>query len=74
MSTTFGIKVPTPNEGVVQIVKIAHRYGIGNGQVVVTWLNSLVHILPDEHPVIAIDNTPQGVETLGDLRRLNKKI
>ena len=66
MSTTFAIKVED-NE-----IEVAHRRGIGNGKVAIIWLNELVEILPDSMPVIPIDNTAQGVETLKDLRYLYK--
>jgi hypothetical protein len=66
MSTTFAIKVED-NE-----IEVAHRRGIGNGKVAIIWLNELVKILPNETPVIPIDNSPQGVETLGDLRYLHE--
>ena len=66
MSTTFVIKVKDKQ------VEIARRRGIGNGEVAIIWLNDLVEIIPDETPVIPIDNTAQGVETLGDLRYLHK--
>jgi hypothetical protein len=66
MSTTFAIKVED-NE-----IEVARRRGIGNGKVAIIWLNELVKILPNETPVIPIDNSPQGVETLGDLRYLHE--
>ena len=65
MSTTFAVEV-----GGKQI-EVARRRGIGHGQVAIIWLNDLVEILPDGTPVIPTDNTPQGVETLGDLRYLH---
>lgn len=66
MSTTFAIEVNDKQ------VEIARRRGIGNGKVAIIWLNDLVELLPDETPVIPIDNSPQGVETLGDLRYLHE--
>jgi hypothetical protein len=64
MSTTFAIEVGDKQ------VEVARRRGIGMGEVTIIWLNDLVEILPDETPVIPTDNTPQGVETLKDLRYL----
>ena len=65
MSTTFAIKVKDKE------IEVARRRGIGHGQVAIIWLNDLVEILPDGTPVVPTDNTPQGVETLGDLRYLH---
>ena len=66
MSTTFVIKVKDKQ------VEIARRRGIGKGEVAIIWLNDLVELLHDSMEVIPIDNTAQGVETLGDLRYLHK--
>ena len=65
MSTTFAIEVGDKQ------IEVARRRGIGHGQVAIIWLNDLVEILPDETPVVPTDNSPQGVETLGDLRYLH---
>ena len=65
MSTTFAIEVGDKQ------IEVARRRGIGHGQVAIIWLNDLVEILPDETPVVPIDNSPQGVETLSDLRYLH---
>ena len=65
MSTTFAIEVGDKQ------VEVARRRGIGNGEVIIIWLNDLVEILPDGTPVVPTDNTAQGVETLGDLRYLH---
>lgn len=66
MSTTFAIEVGDKQ------VEVARRRGIGNGEVIIIWLNELVELLPDETPVIPMDNTSQGAGTLGDLRYLHK--
>ena len=66
MSTTFVIEVKDKQ------VEVARRRGIGKGEVAIIWLNDLVELLPDSMAVIPIDNTAQGVETLGDLRYLHK--
>jgi len=65
MSTTFVVEVGDKQ------IEVARRRGIGHGQVAIIWLNDLVEILPDETPVVPTDNSPQGVETLGDLRYLH---
>ncbi len=65
MSTTFGIYVPSLDE----VVPIARRIGIGNGDVNIYFINQLAEILPDETEVQAMDNSPQWIYTLGDIRK-----
>jgi hypothetical protein len=64
MSTTFGIKIPSTGE----IEPIARRVGIGNGEVDVYFTNPLAELLPDELEVEAIDNSHQGIYTIGDIK------
>ena len=59
MSTTFGIRIPTTGE----VVEVAFR---SNG---ISWSNKLAHLLPDETKVEALDNTPQGIYTVGDIKQ-----
>jgi hypothetical protein len=66
MATTFGIKVPSG-----EVIPVAHRFG--NGKVAITWLSEFAFLLPYTTPVIAIDNSAQGVDTIGDLRMLDMK-
>ena len=66
MSTTFAVEVKDKQ------IEVARRRGIGSGEVAIIWLNDLVELLHDSMEVIPIDNTAQGVETLGDLRYLHK--
>ena len=66
MSTTFAVEVGDKQ------VEIARRKGIGNGEVAIVWLNDLVEILHDSVSVVPIDNSAQGVKTLGDLRYLHE--
>ena len=66
MSTTFGIKIPSTGD----IIPIARRVGIGNGKVSVYFINSLAELLNDDLEVVAIDNTQQGVFTIGDIKNL----
>ena len=63
MSTTFVVK------RFGKKIEVAHRHGIGNGKVGITWLSDTTKY-SDETKVYPIDNTAQGVETMGDLRRL----
>lgn len=65
MSTTFGVKIPTTGE----IEPIARRRGIGNGQIEVYFTNPLAELLPDDTEVEAMDNSPQGIFTIGDIKR-----
>jgi hypothetical protein len=79
MSTTFAI-VSQNEEGEFERIDIAHRSGIGNGLVKIKWfdisIKDLVVVqsmlknknlkLSDLH-VEAMDNTAQGVRTIGDL-------
>jgi len=65
MSTTFGVKIPTTGE----IEPIARRRGIGNGQVEVYFTNPLAELLSDDIEVEAMDNSPQGIFTIGDIKR-----
>ena len=59
MSTTFGVEIK--NDG--RVMEVAFR---SNGM---RFTNSIAHLLPDDTPVIALDNTPQGVYTIGDIKR-----
>lgn len=79
MSTTFAI-VSQNEEGEFERIDIAHRSSIGNGLVKIKWfdisIKDLVVVqsmlknnnlkLSDLH-VQAMDNTAQGVKTIGDL-------
>ena len=38
-----------------------------------SWLSTLAILLPDDTEVIAIDNTPQGILTIGDIRKKIKE-
>lgn len=64
MSTTFAIKTYNP----LKYTPVAHRFSLGNGKVGITWLTKKQY--PDAKRVVPIDNTVQGVETIGDLRKL----
>lgn len=65
MSTTFGVKVPSLcNKGEFEEIEVAFRGGSG-----VRWKNQLAQLLPDELEVIALDNSPQGIYTIADIKR-----
>ena len=64
MSTTFGIKIPSTGE----IEPMARRVGIGNGKVSMWFTNPLAELLPDDTEVEAIDNSQQGIFTIGDIK------
>ena len=59
MSTTFGIKHKNK-----EITAIAFRYNNGS----IKWLNEIAYLLPDDTKVIAIDNTPQGITNIKDIK------
>jgi len=56
MSTTFGVEVKN------NVVEVAFR---SNGM---RFINELAELLPDDTPVIPLDNTAQGVYTIGDIK------
>ena len=61
MSTTFGVEIKNII-GIEKVVEVAFR---SNGM---RFINPLAHLLPDDTPVIALDNTSQGVYTIGDIK------
>jgi hypothetical protein len=63
MSTTFGITIPTTGE----TVEVAYRTHY------VKWKNPLAHLLPDETAVEPLDNTAQGIYTIGDIKKAIKE-
>ena len=63
MSTTFGVKIKENDTGMGDIIEVAFR---SNGM---RFINKLAHLLPDETPVIALDNSQQGVYTIGDIKK-----
>jgi hypothetical protein len=65
MSTTFGVKIPSTGE----LVPVARRVGIGNGKVRLTWMDDVHELLMDEVKVIAIDNSNQGINCIGDIKK-----
>ncbi len=65
MSTTFGVNIKNGEND--EIVEVAFR---SNGM---RFTNALAHFIPDDTPVIALDNTPQGIYTIGDVKRAIEK-
>lgn len=75
MSTTFGIIIRDgelldfeSNQRVEEddntdIIEVWYRGNFGGS----TWTNPLAKFLPPETKVYAIDNTPQGIYTIGDI-------
>ena len=63
MSTTFGVEIINDDAGIGEVVEVAFR---SNGM---RFINDLAHLLPDDTPVIALDNTPQGSHTIGDIKK-----
>ena len=57
MSTTFGVEVKD------NVVEVAFR---SNGM---RFINELAELLPDDTLVIPLDNTAQGVYTIGDVKK-----
>lgn len=75
MSTTFGIVIRDgelldfeTNQRIEEddntdIIEVWFRGNFGGS----TWTNPLAKFLPPETKVYAIDNTPQGIYTIGDI-------
>jgi hypothetical protein len=50
------------------IYKIAHRFSGGKKYGAIMYFTCpIAHLLPRDTPVIALDNTAQGIETIGDI-------
>ena len=69
MSTTFGVQIT--NYPIT--VEVARRAGIANGKVEFRITNMLMMLLPDETPVVPMDNTSQGIHTVGDTKKVFKE-
>lgn len=63
MSTTFAVEL---KDGTLK--DIARRVGKGVLGVELRFTDEMAELLPDDHQVIAIDNSAQGVFTIGDIR------
>ena len=62
MSTTFGIKI---HAGLAEeeIITVARRTNV------LYFTNEVAHLLPNKTPVFPIDNTAEGIFTIGDIKR-----
>ena len=58
MSTTFAVNVDS-DEPVEVARRTSHE---------IIWVNRLAHLLPDDIEVIPLDNTAQGIYTIGDIK------
>ena len=63
MSTTFGVRIPATGK-VTQVAFRTHY---------IRWENPLAEFLPDETKVEALDNTAQGIYTIGDIKKAISK-
>jgi len=78
MSTTFGIfkigndivsttdDTAFDNAPFMEKVEIARRVGTKNGAQM-HFTNELANLLPPDTEVVALDNSAQGIETIGDI-------
>ena len=80
MSTTFGIDYKTQDNTspLTELEPIAFRHGIGNGKVNIKFTcgkkrEIMLALLDDDHPVYPMDNTAQGIYTVGDIRKAIKE-
>lgn len=63
MSTTFGVEIPSTGE----IKPVARRIGMGNGEADVFFTEPLAELLPHKLRVVPMDNSAQGINTIGDI-------
>ena len=65
MGTTFAVEIES------QIIPIAKR--VNNGGIIsIYFINSIAPLLPEATEVIAVNNTNQGIRTVGDIKKLIK--
>lgn len=61
MSTLFGVAIPgKENQEPIEVAFMS------NG---IRFTNPLAELLPDETPVIPLDNSAQGIYTIGDIKK-----
>lgn len=65
MSTTFGITIPGKED--LQPTPIAFRSA--NSEAGLVWMNDLAEMLPDCTLVVPLDNSAQGIYTIGDIKK-----
>ena len=81
MSTTFAVLKPQysildindVDELDGKTIEVAFMSGKRGGGVNIEWKNELAPMLPDDTPVVALDNTCQGVYNIGDLKKLKSE-
>ena len=67
MSTTFGVVVPSLyDKECFEKIEVAFRGGS------IRWKHPLAQLLPDDLEVIPLDNSAQGIYTIGDIRKAIK--
>ena len=70
MSTVFAVYVgdgAVPEEDTENMIPVARRVGSG-----MYFINSISKLLPDDVKVYPVDNTAQGIYTIGDIRKATK--
>lgn len=63
MSTTFGVRIYNADSEEHEFVEVAFR---SNG---IRWTNPLGELLPDKLEVTPLDNSAQGIYTIGDIKK-----
>lgn len=69
MSTTFGVKI---FDGSLKEIALRYYGGKDRGSVV-QWRDPVYELLPEDLEVTAMDNTSQGVSTVGDLKKIQEE-
>jgi len=64
MSTRFGIRIPTTGEE----IEVAFRSNE------IRFTNPLAHLLPNKTKVEPLNNTAQGIYTIGDIKKQIKTL
>lgn len=64
MSTIFGVLIPASKHEEEQYCEIAFRSSNG-----IVFTNPVAVLLADTVPVEPLDNTPQGIYTIGDIKK-----
>lgn len=60
MSTTFGVKINgEPGEDIIEVARRIRG---------IEFTNEIAYLLPDETPVIPMNNDAQGIYTIGDIK------
>ena len=72
MSTTFAVKIFRPPYADEEDFERGYRYEevAFRSSSQSRWLNPLAPLLPDDTPLEPMDNSAQGIETIGDFRKL----